>query len=165
MSEGERGVCELPNFKILCLLLLLLLLLLIRDYKVCRHEAIPSSRDDFVVARFGHTLIPRSVPIGGSQRLLRELFFNPSLIKNNIEKMVDSFTIGSDPDARSQMPDTFIVEEVSTGRAVRREIYPSLPPSLPCFCASTSYPLLPFSVQLFHYTSHVEYEFRLKDFA
>ncbi|XP_025083738.1 chorion peroxidase-like [Pomacea canaliculata] len=65
------------------------------------------------VFRFGHTLIPRSVPIGGSQRLLRELFFNPSLIKNNIEKMVDSFTIGSDPDARSQMPDTFIVEEVT----------------------------------------------------
>lgn len=150
--------CQTSKF---CLLLLLLLLLLIRDYKVCRHEAIPSSRDDFVVARFGHTLIPRSVPIGGSQRLLRELFFNPSLIKNNIEKMVDSFTIGSDPDARSQMPDTFIVEEVSTGR----EIYPSLPPSLPCFCASTSYPLLPFSVQLFHYTSQVEYEFRLKDFA
>ncbi|XP_076472463.1 chorion peroxidase-like isoform X2 [Babylonia areolata] len=77
----------------------------------------PSAPNSFgaAVFRFGHTLIPRSFPIGGTDHLLRDLFFKPFMVKGQgrVEQIVQTLTAGIDPEHRSQMPDAFIVEEVT----------------------------------------------------
>ena len=66
-----------------------------------------------IFIRFGHTLIPRSLPIGGKDILLRDLFFKPSLLKGNVETLASGMASSVNPEARSQAPDAFIVKEVS----------------------------------------------------
>ena len=63
--------------------------------------------------RFGHTLIPRSLPVGDQKPLLRDLFFKPFMVMGNMENIVQGLVSGIDLEDRAQMPDAFIVEEVS----------------------------------------------------
>ena len=64
--------------------------------------------------RFGHTLIPRSLPISPSRRVpLRELFFKPFEARENFDTLTQGLVQATDSEDRSQPPDQFFVEEVT----------------------------------------------------
>ncbi|XP_076452125.1 chorion peroxidase-like [Babylonia areolata] len=66
------------------------------------------------VFRFGHTLIPRSLPISPSRRpLLRELFFKPFETRENLDTLADGLAQSLDFQDRSQPADRFLVAEVT----------------------------------------------------
>ncbi|XP_070182293.1 chorion peroxidase-like, partial [Littorina saxatilis] len=82
------------------------------EYSSMIDPSIPSSFGA-AVFRFGHTLIPRTIPVGNQKPLLRDLFFKPFMVRDNVENIVEGMATGIDHDTRSQMPDAFIVEEVT----------------------------------------------------
>nr|KAG5698925.1 hypothetical protein BaRGS_024846 [Batillaria attramentaria] len=79
-------------------------------YDAMVDPTIPSSFGA-AVFRFGHTLIPRTIPMNGQQPLLRDLFFKPFMVRGNMDSVVFGLTSGLDLDGRTQHPDAFIVEE------------------------------------------------------
>lgn len=82
------------------------------EYSSFVDPTIPSSFGA-AVFRFGHTLIPRSLPFGNTRVLLRDLFFRPMKLKGNVDVLAEGLTSALDNEDRSQMPDAFIVEEVT----------------------------------------------------
>ncbi|KAK7093679.1 chorion peroxidase-like [Littorina saxatilis] len=67
------------------------------------------------VFRFGHTLIPRSLPLSPTRRvLLREIFFKPFEARENLDTLAQGLVEAADSEDRTQEPDRFFVKEVTS---------------------------------------------------
>ncbi|GFO22804.1 peroxidasin-like [Plakobranchus ocellatus] len=66
------------------------------------------------VFRFGHTLIPKELFLGGKNHTrLRDLFFKPYLLFENFDEVCINLVTGYSDKDRSQQYDSFITEEVT----------------------------------------------------